>query len=296
MPPVAGFADFLSKRPGSACTRLLPTDWPAIFPDRRLESMTEPFAPGMVLVDKPAGKTSFAMVRLVRRLSGVKKVGHAGTLDPFATGLLVVCIGRPATRLIDQIMDGEKQYLATLALGTVSSTHDPEGQLTRSEPWQPIEHQTIERVLGRFRGPIMQTPPAFSAVKHQGKPLYHYARHGIIIEKPPRPVTISLLRWLDPREQVTMSAPTLELLVQCSKGTYIRTLAADIGAALGCGAYLTALRRLASGSFSVEQGVSGQALAGENGAGLLRRAFVDVDEVKKCLQSSGKSDTVTCYG
>ncbi|MCB2215307.1 tRNA pseudouridine(55) synthase TruB [Desulfofustis glycolicus] len=258
--------------------------------------MTVPFAPGMVLVDKPAGKTSFAMVRLVRRLSGVKKVGHAGTLDPFATGLLVVCIGRPATRLIDRIMAGEKQYLATLVLGTVSSTQDPEGQLIRSEPWPPIEHQTIEQVLDRFRGPIMQSPPAFSAVKHQGKPLYHYARNGIIIEKPPRPVTISLLRWLDPREQVTMSAPTLELLVECSKGTYIRTLAADIGAALGCGAYLTALRRLASGSFSVEQSVCGQALAAENGPELLRQAFVDVDEVQKCLQSSGKSDNITCYG
>jgi tRNA pseudouridine55 synthase len=258
--------------------------------------MIKPFAPGMVLVDKPAGKTSFAMVRLVRRLSGVKKVGHAGTLDPFATGLLVICIGRPATRLIDQIMGGEKQYVATLALGMVSSTQDPEGQLVQSGPWQPIVRQRVEQVLDRFRGPIMQSPPAFSAVKHQGKPLYHYARHGIIIEKPPRPVTISLLRWLDPREQVTMTAPTLEVLVKCSKGTYIRTLAADIGAALGCGAYLTALRRLGSGSFSVEQSVSGQALAGENGPDLLRQAVVEVDEVQKCLQSSGKNDNITCYG
>jgi tRNA pseudouridine55 synthase len=258
--------------------------------------MTMAIESGVVLVDKPAGKSSFAMVRLVRRLAGVRKVGHAGTLDPFATGLLVICIGRPATRMIDVIMGGEKQYLATLVLGTVSSTQDPEGQLVSTGPWGPIERQRVEQVLNCFRGSIMQSPPAFSALKHQGKPLYHYARQGILIEKPPRPVTISLLAWLDEREQVTMEGPTLELLVHCGKGTYIRSLAADIGAALGCGAYLTNLRRRASGCFSVEQSVCGVALSGEDGPDLLRHAVRDVDAVRNLLQYSGKSDNITCYG
>ncbi|MBE0582559.1 MAG: tRNA pseudouridine(55) synthase TruB [Desulfofustis sp.] len=251
---------------------------------------------GVVLVDKPAGKSSFAMVRLIRRLTGIRKVGHAGTLDPFATGLLVICIGRPATRMIDLIMGGEKQYQATLVLGTVSSTQDPEGHLESTGPWDPITRQQVEQVLSGFRGPIMQSPPAFSALKHQGKPLYYYARQGILIEKPPRLVTISLLRWLDEREQVTMDDPTLELLVHCGKGTYIRSLAADIGAALGCGAYLKDLRRRASGCFSVEQSVCGTALGGEDGPDLLRHAVRDVEEVRNLLQYSGKSDSITCYG
>ncbi len=238
-----------------------------------------PVGPGVLLVDKPAGSTSFAMVRVVRRLAGVKKVGHAGTLDPFATGLLVICIGRPATRLIDQLMDGDKEYLATLVLGTVSSTLDPEGELVATGPWPPLAGDVVRRVLAGFCGTILQRPPAFSALKHHGKPLYQYARQGIVIDKAPRPVRIERLDWLDAREQVLPDAPTLQLRVRCGKGTYIRSLAADIGAALGCGAYLTALRRTASGCYRVEQSVCGQALQADTGPELLRRHLRALDEL-----------------
>lgn len=250
---------------------------------------------GVVLVDKPAGKSSFAMVRVVRRLTGIKKVGHAGTLDPFATGLLVICIGRPATRLIGEVMNGEKQYLATLELGKVSSTQDPEGEIVATGSWATIPGEEVERVLAGFRGTIMQVPPAFSALKHKGKPLYHYARRGIIVEKAARSVHIQLLQWLDRRDLVEATAPSLTLRVCCGKGTYIRALAADIGAALGCGAYLSQLRRVASGCFSVEQSVCGAALYGESGPDILREAVLGVEHVQKRLQCSDKSDNITCY-
>ncbi len=119
------------------------------------------------------------MVRSVRRIFGVKKVGHAGTLDPFASGLLVVCIGRPATRLIGMLMEGKKTYQATVVLGKVSTTQDPEGEISEGGPMSGIDRDTIGVALDRFKGTIMQTPPRFSALKHKGKPLYHYARKGI---------------------------------------------------------------------------------------------------------------------
>lgn len=251
---------------------------------------------GVLLVDKPAGFSSFAMVRMVRRLTGVRKVGHAGTLDPFATGLLVVCIGRPATKLVGELMGGSKSYLATLTLGRTSSTHDPEGEILQTDEWPLIPGPLVHQVLESFRGEIMQVPPAFSALKHRGKPLYHYARRGIIVEKAARPVCIHRLQWLDERDILDQDNPTLNLVVCCSKGTYIRTLAADIGAALRCGAYLSALRRIGSGCFSVEQAVSGAALAGADGEILLREALIDRDEVRKRLHSSAKEDSITCYG
>ena len=145
--------------------------------------------PGVVLVDKLPGRTSFSVVRSVRRIFGVKKVGHAGTLDPFASGLLVVCIGRPATRLIGMLMEGEKTYQARVVLGMVSTTQDPEGEISAGGPVTGLDRDAIEASLASFRGVIMQTPPRFSALKHKGKPLYHYARKGIAITKEPREVT-----------------------------------------------------------------------------------------------------------
>ena len=138
---------------------------------------------GVVLIDKPVGKTSFAIVRAVRRIFSIKKVGHAGTLDPFATGLLVVCIGRPATRLISSLMDGKKEYLATVHLGIESTTLDPEGVLSPGKSPEGIDVGAVDEALAGFRGTIMQTPPSYSALKHKGKPLYHYARKGIAVEK-----------------------------------------------------------------------------------------------------------------
>ncbi len=210
----------------------------------------------VVPVDKPAGPSSFRMVQLVRRASGIKKVGHAGTLDPFASGLLLICIGRPATRLVDRLMAGDKEYEATLQLGVSTATHDPEGEvLERREPSE-AHFAALDEALAAFRGELWQSPPAFSAAKHQGKPLYSYARRGEMIEKPPRRALIHELRLLaQDRDQ-----GRLVLRVRCSKGTYIRSLAHDLGQVLGCGAHLVALRRLASGGFRVEQALAGERL------------------------------------
>ncbi|MFH7319550.1 tRNA pseudouridine(55) synthase TruB [Desulfurivibrio sp. D14AmB] len=216
----------------------------------------DPLAPMVIPVDKPAGPSSFRMVQMVRRALGIKKVGHAGTLDPFASGLLLICVGRAATRLVDRLMVGDKEYLATLQLGVATTTHDPEGEELSREPVTAEHYAALPEALAAFRGELMQSPPAFSAVKHQGKPLYAYARKGEMVVKPPRRVLIHELTLLElDREQ-----QRLLLRIRCSKGTYIRSLAHDLGAALGCGAHLTALRRLASGSFRVEEAVAGNAL------------------------------------
>lgn len=209
---------------------------------------------GIFLVDKPVGPSSFRMVQLVRRALSIKKVGHAGTLDPFASGLLVICVGRPATRLISQLMAGSKRYEAVLRLGIETTTQDLEGEVVARHEVGPFGREELARCLAGFLGEQLQTPPQYSALKHKGKPLYHYARRGIIIEKAPRPVTIFRLELLE------AGPDTLRILVDCSKGTYIRTLAADIGRALGCGAHLAALRRLRSGPFRVENAVDGASL------------------------------------
>ena len=248
--------------------------------------MTSEHDAGVLLVDKPAGKTSFDMVRAVRRVFGIKKVGHAGTLDPFATGLLVICIGRPATRLIEGFMGGEKEYLATMRLGQVSTTLDPEGEVSYGGSPAGIDETEIESALTGFRGEIWQKPPQYSALKHKGKPLYHYARKGITIEKEPRKITIHQLDWLDRRISITDEKPSIDLLVRCSKGTYIRSLAADIGATLGCGAYLTSLRRTKSGFFSVEHSVPGTDFYDDHKADLIRNNILAVGDVQKLLQSS----------
>lgn len=242
--------------------------------------------PGVILVDKPAGRTSFAIVRAVRTACGIKKVGHAGTLDPFATGLLVVCIGRPATRLIGGLMDGDKEYLATVVLGRVSTTHDPEGEISPGEPVDHIDDQQIESVMQGLRGTIMQTPPQYSALKHKGKPLYHYARKGVHVEKAPRQVKIHTLEWERNGATGTSGGAALDLRIVCSKGTYIRTLAADIGTALGCGAYLSALRRTGSGFFTVSAAVAGAELYEENAPELVRDNMISLQEVQKLLQLS----------
>lgn len=211
---------------------------------------------GVLLVDKPAGQSSFAVVKKIRWLLGVKKVGHAGTLDPFASGLLLICVGRPATRQIDVFMGGRKTYQAVLQLGRETETQDPEGELISVRPVPPLTVKEIAGVSEEFIGPQMQAPPPFSAAKHKGKPLYRYARQGIMIQKEAKAIEIFSLqvKGYDPvSEQVSIS-------VTCGKGTYIRVLAADIGEKLGCGAYLTALRRTRSGCFSVNEALNGAEL------------------------------------
>jgi len=242
------------------------------------------FSAGVFLIDKPVGPTSFGMVRQLRRLLGIKKVGHAGTLDPFASGLLIVCAGRAATKMISLFMDGEKEYLATLCLGKKTTTLDPEGDLIAETVVGFRSAVQIEECLAGFRGEQMQKPPMYSALKHKGKPLYHYARQGIEIEKEPRSITIRELVRIDGDGDVEGDFPQLRLRVVCSKGTYIRTLASDIGDVLGCGAYLTELRRTQSGSFSVEQAIDGNLLAVAEERENVLAKMLSVEDVANLLQ------------
>jgi len=234
-------------------------------------------ASGVLLLDKPRGPSSFYMVRQVRRILGVKRVGHAGTLDPFASGLLIVCVGRPATRKISLFMESDKEYEATLRLGVETDTQDPEGTIIAERPVRPLGRQEVEAILAGFTGEQMQTPPAYSALKHAGKPLYYYARKGIEVKKQPRLVVISRLELLG------LEGTRMDIRVSCGKGTYVRTLAADIGAALGCGAHLTALRRTRIGSWSVVDAVDAKELTQYSRSDLAEH-LLSADEILQSLQ------------
>lgn len=200
---------------------------------------------GILLIDKPAGMSSAKAVAVVKRVTGSKRVGHTGTLDPLATGLLICCLNQ-ATRLARFLLTGEKQYEATLRLGISTDTQDQTGMVIAHKPYRHILKNELEAAFGRFIGPISQQPPIYSAVKHRGKPLYHYARKGKPVAKPPRPVVITALTL----GKVTL--PDVQFSVTCSAGTYIRTLCADIGDVLGTGGHLLKLHRTACSGFSVE--------------------------------------------
>jgi len=235
---------------------------------------------GVFIVDKPAGMTSFAVVKKIRRLLGIKKVGHAGTLDPFATGVLLICAGRPATRNIDRFMAGRKTYQALLQLGVETATQDPEGVVTLRRPVPEITKQELDGLVQEFIGPQMQAPPPYSAAKYKGKPLYHYARQGIVIKKNPRPVELYSLVV----ESYDPQTAELAITVSCSPGTYIRVLAADIGNRIGCGAHLLQLRRSFSSGFSVEDAISGARLFAEDcGLSLLLRDMMTIEQaLERC--------------
>jgi tRNA pseudouridine55 synthase len=215
---------------------------------------------GFLNIDKPAGLTSHDVVARVRRLSGQKKVGHAGTLDPAATGVLPLALGQ-ATRLVEYLADARKGYHATLVLGVTTETDDAEGAVLAEQPIPMPDTAAIEQALARFRGPILQVPPSYSALHHQGQRLYKLAREGRAPALAPRPVRIDELRLLN------WQAPYLELDVICGKGTYIRSLARDIGEALGCGAHLRHLRRTFVGAFDLARAQQLDELAPETLAG-----------------------------
>jgi tRNA pseudouridine synthase B len=202
-------------------------------------------------IDKPLGWTSFDAVKRVRgaiqrRLHLKKfKVGHAGTLDPLATGVLIVCTGR-ATRKIDELQSGAKEYVATIRLGATTPSFDLETAVDKEYPWEHISKERVEEVLPGFTGSIMQVPPVFSAVKVDGKRAYNLARKGKEVNLKPKALEISEMELLD------FSLPEITLRIVCSKGTYIRAIARDIGEALGSGAHLTALRRTRVGDIRVE--------------------------------------------
>jgi tRNA pseudouridine55 synthase len=242
------------------------------------------FTAGIFIIDKPADISSFGVVSRMRRILNMKKVGHAGTLDPFATGLLIICAGRPATKLISLFMEGEKEYFATLQLGVETETLDTEGVVTNRCPVGHISAARVESCLMGFHGTQMQVPPAYSALKHKGKPLYYYARKGIEITKEPRQIDISVIERSDGGGDLTGDTPELGIRVVCSKGTYIRTLGADIGRALGCGAHLRQLRRTRSGCFSIDDSISWQELQGDNAYNHCISRMLSVEQVCKMLQ------------
>ena len=200
---------------------------------------------GILNLNKPTGLTSHNVVDRVRTLSRIRRVGHAGTLDPMATGVLLVCVGR-ATRVSEYLMAGRKVYRAEIRLGVTTDTYDREGQVVTESPVTATRSQ-VERALAQFQGTIEQIPPMYSAIKHRGVPLHRLARRGIEVERKPRQVEIFRL------ELTGWDPPYCTMEVTCSSGTYIRSLAHDLGGALGCGAHLTALVRLASGAFWLEE-------------------------------------------
>jgi tRNA pseudouridine55 synthase len=197
---------------------------------------------GVLLIDKPVGLSSNDALIKVKRIVNAKKAGHTGTLDPFATGLLPLCFGE-ATKFSQDLLEADKTYLATVHLGITTTTGDTEGEVLETRDVDVTSEQ-IEAALARFRGPILQVPPMYSALKRDGKALYEYAREGITLEREARPVTIHEL------DLVAYAAPFLTIRVKCSKGTYVRVLGEDIGAQLGCGAHLSALRRVQVGSLT----------------------------------------------
>lgn len=204
---------------------------------------------GILNIDKPSGKTSFSLVAMVKRLTGERHVGHAGTLDPLASGVLPVCLGQ-GTRVVEFLQDATKTYRAQIELGVVTDTYDAAGSIIQRRDSSGISREQLTAALTPFCGLIRQIPPMYSAVKHQGKPLYQLARAGITVERGSRLAQIYRLELVD------WQPPLATIEVICGKGTYIRSLAYDLGQALGCGAYLKRLIRLRYGLFDIKDAIS----------------------------------------
>ena len=225
---------------------------------------------GILPIDKPAGLTSHDVVHRVRRAIGVKRVGHAGTLDPLATGLLVVLIGR-ATKISQFLTDLDKSYEGTMRFGVETDSHDAEGNIVAQRDVNGLTLEHVREVAATFEGDIMQTPPMFSAKKFNGKPLYKLARRGEVVERQANSVTVSRFE-IGNLSAISCSA---NFMVCCSKGMYVRTLVHDLGQALGCGAHLSALRRTMVGHFSVA-----------NAYPLAEICAMPRDEIRNCLVTS----------
>ena len=239
---------------------------------RRGEDIT-----GVLLLDKPLDLSSNHALQRAKRAFNANKAGHTGTLDPFATGLLVCCFGR-ATKISTLMLEADKSYRATLKLGAETDSGDLTGEVIQSTELDELDlgHIRVREVLQQFTGEISQIPPMHSALKRDGKPLYEYARQGIVLEREPRQVTIYSI------ELVSLDTDSMVIDVACSKGTYIRTLAQDIGRALGCYAHLTALRRLSVGDFMLTDAVSleqVQKVAEEEGSAALQKYLIPLEQV-----------------
>ncbi|MFC1684203.1 tRNA pseudouridine(55) synthase TruB [Pseudomonadota bacterium] len=227
---------------------------------------------GILLLDKPMGITSNAALQQVKRLFNARKAGHTGSLDPLANGLLPICLGG-ATKISAFLLDADKHYRVRIQLGVTTTTADAEGEVLETRSAEGISEQDIQGVLGRFSGEIQQLPPMYSALKHKGERLYKLARQGIEVEREPRPVTIHSLQFVE------AELPEFELDVHCSKGTYVRTLAEDIGEALGCGGHVVALRRTGVGPFDTEGWVDMETLEAkaEEGFDALDKLLLPID-------------------
>jgi tRNA pseudouridine55 synthase len=204
---------------------------------------------GVLLVDKAEGLTSHDVVALVRQALGIKKVGHCGTLDPIATGLLLITIGR-GTKVQDLLMSEDKEYAGTLTLGIATSTQDRQGEIVDQRTVPPLDEKQVRAAFEKFRGDFYQMPPMVSAKKHGGVPLYKLARQGKVVEREPR--LVHVYRYTVDR----IALPEVDFSVVCSKGFYVRTYVHDIGEELGCGAHLKSLRRIKSGRFDVANAIS----------------------------------------
>jgi tRNA pseudouridine55 synthase len=203
----------------------------------------------ILMIDKPVGITSFDVIYRLRRWHGVEKAGHAGTLDPLASGLLIICLGRE-TKKIQHFSDLEKEYTGTMELGIQTPSFDLETEVSQRMDFASVTLELLNEVFGRFHGTQLQTPPMYSAVKHRGKPLYKYARRGKVLERKAREIEIRELMVTD------YAPPLVQFRVCCTKGTYVRTLVHDMGTALGCGAALASLRRTRIGPYKVEDAVT----------------------------------------
>ncbi len=204
---------------------------------------------GILLLDKPSGMTSNEALQKVKWLYFARKAGHTGSLDPLASGMLPICLGE-ATKVSGFLLDADKRYRVRCRLGERTTTGDAEGEVLETRPVGELDEAQVEAVLARFRGTIEQVPPMYSALKHEGQRLYKLARQGVEVEREPRQVEIKELRLL------ALQGDRLDILVHCSKGTYVRTLAEDIGEALGCGAHVAGLRRTAVGPYREDQMVT----------------------------------------
>lgn len=222
---------------------------------------------GVINVCKNTGQSSFDVVAKVRKAAKTKKVGHTGTLDPEASGVLPICLGK-ATKIIDYIMENQKVYRVTLKLGIVTDTYDLEGTIVKETDASFIQKEDVLKVIESFKGDIMQVPPMYSALKKDGVRLYELARKGIEIERPARPVTIHFIK------NIEISLPEITMDVCCSKGTYIRSLCFDIGEKLGVGAVMTSLVRTVNGPFKIEEAVNIKDLTNEN----INDYIISIDE------------------
>jgi tRNA pseudouridine55 synthase len=247
---------------------------------------------GILNIKKPRGMTSFAVVSRVKRLTGERRVGHAGTLDPIADGVLPVCLGR-ATRIVEYLVDQPKAYRGAVRLGVTTDSYDSEGSVVATGDSSGVSRDAVEAALARFVGEIDQLPPLYSALKHEGKPLYRYARAGKDVPRRPRKVTVHRLALL------SFELPVIEIEVVCGRGAYVRSLAHDLGEALGCGGHLEHLTRLRSGPFTLEEAIDLDQLRASVEGGAWEELLNPVDRVLESWPAAllGPEHTVeACQG